>query len=70
MQLTQAEELAEQFIQEIAVYCKKIEIVGSIRRRKTECRDIDLVLLAKPEEWWNFTLKLKRISKIKVDGTI
>jgi len=68
MQLTQAEKLAKQFIQEIAVYCEKIKIVGSIRRRKTECRDIDLVLLAKPEELWNFTFKLKRISKIMVDG--
>ena len=68
MRLEHAEKLAEQFIQEIAVYCEKIKIVGSIRRRKTECRDVDLVLLAKPEQLWNFTLKLKRISKIKVDG--
>jgi len=68
MKLKEAQELAEQFIHEIADYCKKIEIVGSIRRRKTECRDIDLVLLAKPEQLWNFTLKLKKISKIMVDG--
>jgi len=68
MRLEQAEKLAEQFIHEIADYCEKIKIVGSIRRRKTDCRDIDLVLLAKPEELWNFTFKLKRISKIKVDG--
>ena len=68
MRLEQAEKLAEQFIHEIAAYCEKIKIVGSIRRRKTECRDIDLVLLAKPEEWWNFTFKLKKISKSIVDG--
>ena len=68
MQLTQAEKLAEQFIQEIADYCEKIKVVGSIRRRKTECRDVDLVLLAKQEQLWNFTLKLKKISKINVDG--
>jgi DNA polymerase/3'-5' exonuclease PolX len=68
MRLEQAEKLAEQFIHEIVVYCEKIKIVGSIRRRKTECRDIDLVLLAKPEELWNFALKLKRISKINIDG--
>jgi len=68
MLLQQAEKLAEQFIHEITDYCEKIQIVGSIRRRKTECRDIDLVLLAKPEEWWNFTFKLKRISKIMVNG--
>ena len=68
MRLEQAEKLAEQFIHEIATYCKKIEIVGSIRRRKTECRDIDLIILSKPEQLWNFTLKLKRISKINVNG--
>jgi len=68
MRLEQAEKLAEQFIHEIADYCQKIEIVGSIRRRKTECRDIDLVLLAKQEQLWNFTFKLKKISKIMVDG--
>ena len=68
MLLQQAEKLAEQFIHEIAVYCEKIKIVGSIRRKKKECRDIDLVLLAKQEQLWNFTLKLKKISKINVDG--
>jgi len=68
MRLEQAEKLAEQFIGEIADYCEKIQIVGSIRRRKTECRDIDLVLLAKSEQLWNFTFKLKKISKINVNG--
>ena len=57
-----------EIITEIADYCEKIKVVGSIRRRKTECRDIDLVLLAKPEQLWNFTFKLKKISKIMVDG--
>ena len=51
MKPKEAQKLAGQFIHEIAVYCEKIEIVGSIRRRKTECRDIDLVLLVNPEEW-------------------
>jgi len=68
MRLEQAEKLAEQFIHEIAVYCEKIKVVGSIRRRKTECRDIDLILLAKSEQLWNFTFKLKKISKINVNG--
>lgn len=68
MKLEQAENLAEQFIREIAVYCEKIKIVGSIRRKKKECRDIDLVLLAKPEQLWNLLLKLKKLSKSVVDG--
>lgn len=68
MELENAQKLAEQFIHEIADFCEKIKIVGSIRRKKTECRDIDLVLLVKPEQLWNFTLKLRKISKIGVDG--
>jgi len=68
MKPKEAQKLAKQFIGEIAVYCEKIKIVGGIRRKKTECRDIDLVLLAKPEQLWNFTFKLKKISKINVDG--
>lgn len=68
MELENAQKLAEQFIHEIADFCEKIKIVGSIRRKKKECRDIDLVLLAKPEQLWNFTLKLRKISNIGVDG--
>ena len=68
MRLEEADELAEQFIQEIADYCEKIKIVGSIRRRKPQVKDIDLVLLVKPEHWWNFVLKLRKISEIGIDG--
>lgn len=68
MQLEEAEQLAEQIVGEIADYCEKIKIVGSIRRRKAEVKDIDLVLLVKPERWWDFTLKLRKISKVSIDG--
>lgn len=68
MQLEEAQQLAEQFVKEIADYCEKVQIVGSIRRRKPEVKDIDLVLLVKPEHWWDFTLKLRQLSKIIIDG--
>jgi DNA polymerase/3'-5' exonuclease PolX len=63
MQLEDAEKLAKQFIQEIVDYCVKVKIVGSIRRRKPQVHDIDLVIIVKPECWWNFTLKLRKISE-------
>jgi len=69
MQLEDAEKLAKQFIQEIVDYCAKVKIVGSIRRRKPQVHDIDLVIIVKPECWWNFTLKPRKISKSIVDGT-
>jgi len=68
MQLEEAQRLAEQFVNEIAICCEKVKIVGSVRRRKPEVKDIDLVLLVKPEHWWDFTLKLRQLSKIIIDG--
>ncbi|MDH5688049.1 MAG: hypothetical protein OEZ48_09350 [Candidatus Bathyarchaeota archaeon] len=66
--MEEAQRLAEQFVNEIAICCEKVKIVGSVRRRKPEVKDIDLVLLVKPEHWWDFTLKLRQLSKIIIDG--
>ena len=35
--------------QQLAPYCERIEIAGSIRRRKPECGDIELVAIPKIE---------------------
>jgi len=66
MLLEEAEKLAEEFICEIADYCEKVRIVGSIRRRRPQVKDIDVVLIVK--DWFNFTIKLQQISRIKIDG--
>ena len=66
MELQEAEKLAEEFICEIADYCEKVRIVGSIRRRRPQVKDVDLVLIVR--DWFNFTIKLQQISRIKIDG--
>ena len=67
MLLEDAENLAHQFINEIAPFCEKIRIVGSIRRRRPKVKDIDLVLVVK--DWLGFTTKLQQISsKFLIDG--
>lgn len=66
MLLQEAEKLAEQFVSEIADYCEKVSIVGSIRRKRPEVRDIDVILVVK--DWFNFTIKLQQISRIKING--
>lgn len=51
LELKEAEVFAGMLKQNLEKYCKRIEVVGSIRRRKTEVRDIDYVVVAKPEQW-------------------
>ena len=67
MRLEQADKLAEQFLSEIAPFCEKVRIVGSIRRRRPQVKDVDLVLIVR--DWVNFTTKLRKIvSKFLIDG--
>jgi len=41
--LSEAEEIARQYLDLLAPQCARIEIAGSIRRRKTEVGDIEIV---------------------------
>jgi len=40
--------IAEQVKAELQPHCIRIEIAGSIRRKKPECRDIEIVAIPKP----------------------
>ena len=42
--------IAEEYKVTLEPYCKRIEIAGSIRRKKPECNDIELVLIRDPEK--------------------
>ena len=48
MKLRDAEKLADQIVQQIRPHCERVEVAGSIRRKKSEVRDIDIVLIPKP----------------------
>ena len=48
MKLKDAEELAKRIVEHIRPHCERVEVAGSIRRKKSEVRDIDLVLIPKP----------------------
>jgi len=50
MEYHYALELAEKYKAMLAPHCERIEIAGSIRRMKVECRDIELVAIPKPYE--------------------
>jgi DNA polymerase (family X) len=46
MNLAHAQKLADRIAEELRPYCSRMEIAGSIRRRRPEVGDIDLVCLA------------------------
>lgn len=47
MLLQNAQPIAERLKTELAPYCERIEIAGSIRRQKPEVKDIELVVIPK-----------------------
>ena len=42
--------IAERYKKILEPYCRRIEIAGSVRRKKSECRDIELVLIRDPDK--------------------
>ena len=48
MKLDEAQKLANEIITILSPLCEKVEVAGSIRRRKAEVRDVDIVLIPKP----------------------
>jgi DNA polymerase/3'-5' exonuclease PolX len=48
MQLDRAMEIAERVKAQLAPHCQRIEIAGSIRRRKADVGDIEIVAIPKP----------------------
>ena len=66
MELAYAQRLAEQIVEQIRFYCERIEVAGSIRRKKSEVRDIDIVLIPKPLLWHRIIATLQRNMDAKV----
>jgi DNA polymerase/3'-5' exonuclease PolX len=66
MELAYAQKLAEQIIEQIRPHCERIEATGSIRRKKSEVRDIDIVLIPKPLLWHRIIATLQRNMDAKV----
>ena len=46
--------IAERIKSEMAPYCERIEIGGSIRRKKPEVKDIEIIAIPKPYEYGLF----------------
>jgi len=47
----EVEPLALEIVSRISPFCIRVEVAGSIRRRKSTVNDIDIVVLPKPQFW-------------------
>ena len=66
MELARAQAMATAIIARLSPYCRRIEVAGSIRRKKDLVNDIDLVLI--PSDPWKLYAELKSMGEMKADG--
>lgn len=66
IQLEDAKKRAEEVVEQLAPYCEKIEVAGSIRRRRRQVNDIDIVLI--PKDWWGLHNTVKGLGESKAAG--
>jgi len=64
--LERAQKVADAVVKRLSPYCQRIEIAGSIRRRKPWVNDVDLVLILKDP--WNFHAELMKLGQLKMSG--
>jgi len=64
--LERAGKIAEEVVKLLAPYCRRIEVAGSIRRKKAFVRDVDLVLI--PSDPWNLLHELKGLGPMRMHG--
>jgi DNA polymerase (family 10) len=65
MKLEEAKAIAEEFVERIRQYTEKIEIAGSIRRKRPEVNDIDIVTIANPKI---LIPEIKKIARVTREG--
>jgi DNA polymerase (family 10) len=62
MRLQIAESVAQTIVKLLEPHCERIQIAGSVRRRKPACHDIDIVLIPGPDAG-ELNSALKRIGR-------
>ena len=66
MKLKDAQKFAEKIMEQIRPFCDRLVVAGSIRRKKSEVRDVDFVLIPKPLLWPRIIATLQRNMDSKV----
>ncbi len=70
MNLAAARQLAESIQGQLAPFCEKIEIAGSIRRQRPNVNDIDFVVLPKEGQLLAFRDRCTARARVVKDGTV
>ena len=65
--LERAQKVAVAIVKRLSPYCQKIEVAGSIRRRKPWVNDVDLVLI--PNDLWNLHHNIMGLGPVKMSGS-
>ena len=55
-------------VKHLEPYCTRIEVAGSIRRRRPVCHDVDIVLIIKPEALLTIDLAIAQMGQITKKG--
>jgi len=66
MELEKAKTIASEIIRRLAPYCERVEVAGSVRRRRPTVRDIDVVLIPRDKEAVDSVLM--QLGKVKMSG--
>ncbi|MDD5511390.1 MAG: hypothetical protein PHI12_11375 [Dehalococcoidales bacterium] len=66
MQLERAQTIANEIVEKLKPCCERIEIAGSIRRKKSWVRDIDIVVI--PSNQGQLAYQLQQLGRIVKNG--
>lgn len=66
MKLQEAERIAMTVLDSLRPFCSRIEVAGSIRRRRPDPHDIDIVLI--PKDPWKLDMTIRCLGNTPVTG--
>ena len=66
MILERAQRVAELVIKKLSPYCERIEVAGSVRRKRPQVHDVDFVLI--PSDPWNLHHEIGGMGMAKAKG--
>jgi DNA polymerase/3'-5' exonuclease PolX len=68
LSLEKAEKIAAEVKRKVEALCDRIEIVGSIRRRKPKVHDVDFVVLTPSDAAWHRIVDIMKGAKAKINS--